>query len=121
MASGSTSIDTLIVLGSGMSGCFAPEEIELLADEFSTTVEGHPGRLALYRREKRTQLLSFGRKHFYEGSTVEEVLQLYGDVPGVLPALSDIAPEDRALYYRYYRRQGTFEKLRVQPYVKRSR
>ena len=94
-----------------------PNREETNTGYFAYTHIGQHGEL---RWPPSGRKVSFKTALKRDRSTVEEVLKLYGDVPGVIPALNDIPPEERELYYRYYRRQGTFEKLRVQPYVKRS-
>jgi purine-nucleoside phosphorylase len=66
------SIDTLLILGSGMSDCFVPDELEIIS-KIETTVDGHDGRLALLHRNGHTVLISLGRRHLYEGCSVEEV------------------------------------------------
>lgn len=71
--SGVTSLDALIILGSGMSGCFSPEEYEVVADRGVSSVMGHSGRLALLRGGQDRVLLALGRRHQYEGYDVDEI------------------------------------------------
>lgn len=96
-------IDLLLVLGSGLSGCFAEDELRLLdasidvpsASPSTTTpitsqptaiqdlptpfaalpmVDGHPGRFAMLERPSGIRILvSLGRRHLYEGVAVAEV------------------------------------------------
>lgn len=67
---GVTSLDALIILGSGMSGCFLPEEYEVVADRGASSVMGHSGRLALLPGRV---LLALGRRHLYEGYDIDEI------------------------------------------------
>ncbi len=68
-----TSVDALVILGSGLSGCFLPVEYEVVADAGALAVMGHTGRLALLRRHGWTVLLALGRRHRYEGYSVADV------------------------------------------------
>lgn len=55
-----------------MGECFVDGELETLAT-FATGVAGHSGRLALYNRTGGAVLVSFGRRHLYEGVGSDEV------------------------------------------------
>ncbi len=68
-------IHTLIVLGSGMSGCFAENELEILVDERSL-LHGHSGRVALLRDAPSPTLVSLGRRHLYEGYAPHDVTEI---------------------------------------------
>ena len=67
------SLDALIILGSGMSGCFLPEEYEVVADRGDSSVMGHSGRLALLGGAQDGILLALGRRHLYEGYDRDEI------------------------------------------------
>ena len=66
-------IDALAVLGSGMGSCFAPGEYRQLYDHGASGVAGHRGTTGLIERNGKHVLLSFGRRHLYEGCTGGEV------------------------------------------------
>lgn len=65
-------IDTLVILGSGMSDCYMPDEYEVV-DESASGVVGHAGRLVLLRHGVHAVQASLGRRHLYEGLAMEEV------------------------------------------------
>ncbi len=65
-------LDAVVVLGSGMSECFAPEEYHALMDG-GAGVLGHAGRLVLLRDGGRAVLVSLGRRHLYEGVSAAEI------------------------------------------------
>jgi purine-nucleoside phosphorylase len=67
-------VATLVILGSGMSDCFAPEELDFIEGNLNSTVQGHPGKLALLK-QNRSVLLSLGRRHLYEGWSLDDVQQ----------------------------------------------
>ncbi len=67
------SLDALIILGSGMSGCFLPEEYEVVAERGGSSVMGHSGRLALLGKGRNRILLALGRRHLYEGYRLHEI------------------------------------------------
>lgn len=67
---------TLVVLGSGMSSCFAPDEVEILTDWKGGGVDGHPGAIARLRTGGLPVILSMGRRHLYEGFSVEETSEV---------------------------------------------
>lgn len=66
----------LVVLGSGMSACFARDEIEVLAEWKGKGVEGHPGLIALWDFAQTPVLLLMGRRHLYEGYTPDQVAEI---------------------------------------------
>lgn len=56
-----------------MSGCYMPDEYEVLAESAAPGVEGHTGMLVLLWYGARAVLASLGRRHLYEGLAIEEV------------------------------------------------
>jgi purine-nucleoside phosphorylase len=70
------SIDALVVLGSGMSGCFADGELLPLLDRGDSAIVGHSGRIGLLERRGARVLVGLGRRHCYEGYAPAEVVEL---------------------------------------------
>jgi purine-nucleoside phosphorylase len=66
-------IDAAVVLGSGLSDCFADGELEELGAIEGATVAGHRGRLALWTLDGARILVALGRRHLYEGASAENV------------------------------------------------
>ena len=70
----------LLILGSGMSDCFDPQEYRVIGRLPSVRedvkTEGHPGIVALLEDRERPVLLSLGRRHLYEGGEPEDVVRL---------------------------------------------
>jgi purine-nucleoside phosphorylase len=64
---GVRTVDALIILGSGMSGCYLPDEYDIVSDAPRSDLPGHTGRLAILRTSNTTTLVSLGRRHVYEG------------------------------------------------------
>jgi purine-nucleoside phosphorylase len=69
-------IDALVVLGSGMSGCFADGELLPLLDRGDSAIVGHSGRIGLLERRGARALVGLGRRHCYEGYAPEEIVEL---------------------------------------------
>jgi purine-nucleoside phosphorylase len=65
-------IEAAVILGSGLGGCFAEGELETVG-ETATDVAGHRGLLALWQRDGARVLVALGRRHLYEGASVEDV------------------------------------------------
>lgn len=65
---------TLLILGSGMSSCFLPEEYDIVGD-ITSSVEGHPGKLVMLRGDEGV-LVSLGRRHLYEGWRVKDIQEI---------------------------------------------
>jgi purine-nucleoside phosphorylase len=66
-------LTTLIILGSGMSGCFVADELDIIGDDAAVSVKGHSGKLALQRGTAGEVLLALGRRHLYEGHSPDDV------------------------------------------------
>jgi len=60
-------VDTLLILGSGLDRIFSPGETEDVVKGSNRGVAGHSGRVARWTFGGRTVLVSFGRRHLYEG------------------------------------------------------
>lgn len=69
-------LDTLIILGSGMSGCYLPDEYEVLHDTGRDDLPGHTGKLALLHTNNAATLVSLGRRHMYEGYRPDDVVAI---------------------------------------------
>lgn len=68
-------VDALVILGSGLSGAFDDDELELVED-LGSGIAGHRGRLALWRRDATTVLVALGRTHLYEGIEPREAASI---------------------------------------------
>jgi purine-nucleoside phosphorylase len=66
-------LTTLIILGSGMSGCFDIDELDIIGNDAAVSVKGHSGKLALLRGTEGAVMLALGRRHMYEGYSPAEV------------------------------------------------
>lgn len=72
-------IDTVVIAGSGMAALFAEAEPLVLpygriANFPVATVEGHAGEARFLRIAGRSVLLFAGRRHLYEGCTMQEIV-----------------------------------------------
>jgi purine-nucleoside phosphorylase len=65
--------DTLVILGSGLSGCFAVDEYDIIGDDAAVTVKGHSGKLAILRGMGGGVMIALGRRHMYEGHSGDDV------------------------------------------------
>ncbi len=72
--------DTVIVMGSGMSGVLSDLEVEAeisfgeIPHMPQATVEGHMGRLSIGKLAGRRVAISRGRIHYYEGHPIQMVV-----------------------------------------------
>jgi purine-nucleoside phosphorylase len=66
-------ISTLVILGSGLAGLYADDELSMLGDETTVLTEGHPGRLGLLKSRPEGVLVAIGRRHLYEGASYEMI------------------------------------------------
>lgn len=74
--------DLCVILGSGFGGKILSDEKESLIIPYSkldgfpqTTVEGHAGRLVINETQGKRVIFLDGRKHFYEGAPLEEIVR----------------------------------------------
>ena len=74
--------DLCVVLGSGFGGKVLNRKENDLIIPYSkldgcpqTTVEGHAGRLVITEIENKTVAFFDGRKHYYEGVSMEEIVR----------------------------------------------
>ncbi|MDB5035160.1 MAG: purine-nucleoside phosphorylase [Chlorobi bacterium] len=76
---GIVALDAVVILGSGLAGCFADHEFRHLIDAGSSDIPGHTGRLAILARDGKTVLVALGRKHLYEGHSAADAARIVGD------------------------------------------
>lgn len=63
----SPQLRAIVILGSGLSGCYAPQEVQALDQAGDPRVEGHSCRTAIVGSAHGEVLVAFGRRHLYEG------------------------------------------------------
>jgi purine-nucleoside phosphorylase len=69
-------ISTLVILGSGLAGCYSDDELAIIGTEDDMLTSGDPVRLGLLKDDSDGVLIAIGRRHFYEGAGFDEITEI---------------------------------------------